>query len=135
MSASNTQFKDANAKTKTKREPTVESTAVIHVHRTCIARRDSLPLFNQNSFIMRANDESVKSAQVANSAEEIINKLSNLSFVEDLRSDLREIIDAYLLSEDETDYRDQRYSSFLWIDSLLKDIKLYQSQSQIKLVS
>jgi hypothetical protein len=48
---------DANTETKTKRKPTVASTAVIHTHRVCIARRDFLPLFNQKSFIMRANDE------------------------------------------------------------------------------
>ena len=75
------------------------------------------------------------SAQVAISADEIIKKLFDSDFTDDLRTDLREMIDAYLLSEDETDYRDQRHSSFLWIDSLLKDIKTYHAQSQIKLVS
>ena len=74
-------------------------------------------------------------AQVAISAEEIIKKLFDSDFTDDLRADLREMIDAYLLSEDEIDYRDQRYSSFMWIDSLLKDIQLYQIQSQIKIAS
>ena len=74
-------------------------------------------------------------AQVAISAEEIIKKVFGSDFAEDLRTDLREMIDVYLLSEDEPEYRDQRYSSFMWIDSLLKDIQLYQAQSQIKVAS
>lgn len=69
------------------------------------------------------------------SAEEIIKKLFDPDFTNDLRADLREIIDVYLLSEDEAEYRDQRYASFMWIDSLLKDIHLYQAQSQIKVAS
>jgi hypothetical protein len=69
VSASNTQFNDAITETKTKREPTVASTAVILVHRTCIARRDSLPLFNQKSFIMRANDGTISSPELASLAK------------------------------------------------------------------
>lgn len=56
----------------------------------------------------------------------IIVKLFDVPFVEDLRNDLREIIDTYLLNEDDPKYRDQRYSSFLWIDSILKDIQAYK---------
>lgn len=56
----------------------------------------------------------------------IIVKLFDVPFVEDLRDDLREIIDTYLLNEDDPNYRDQRYSSFLWIDSILKDIQDYK---------
>lgn len=56
----------------------------------------------------------------------IIVKLFDVPFVEDLRNDLREIIDVYLLNEDDPQYRDQRYSSFLWIDSILKDIQTYK---------
>jgi hypothetical protein len=56
----------------------------------------------------------------------IIVKLFDVPFVEDLRDDLREIIDTYLLNEDDPNYRDQRYSSFLWIDSILKDIQAYK---------
>ena len=74
----------------------------------------------------------MKKNEKAISAEEIIKKLFDSDFTDDLRADLREIIDFYLLSEDEAEYRDQRYSSFMWIDSLLKDIQLYQVQSQIK---
>lgn len=48
---------DANTGTKTKREQTGASTAVILVHRMGVLRSDSLPLFNQNHFIMRNTND------------------------------------------------------------------------------
>ena len=82
--------------------------------------------------IQTTNDGAKNPNEKALSAEEIIKKVFGDG---DLRTDLREMIDVYLLSEDEPEYRDQRYSSFMWIDSLLKDIQLYQAQSQIKVAS
>lgn len=57
---------EAITRTKTKREPTVASTGVIHMLRMCVGRRDSLPLFNQKSFNMRpTNDESATAQETS----------------------------------------------------------------------
>lgn len=121
--------------TKTKGRRTVASTTVLSMLRMGWVRSDLPPLFNQKSFIMRTQNDGANSPnEKAISAETILNTLFDSDFTDDLRTDLREMIDAYLLSEDEADYRDQRYSSFMWIDALLKDIQLYQNQPKLKLV-
>lgn len=60
-------YQDANTETKTKRERTVASTAVIFEHRLGVLRSDSLPLFNQILFKMRnTNDDDDLRVQQSN---------------------------------------------------------------------
>jgi len=54
----NTNNQDASTQTKLQREPTVESTGVIQLHRNCVFRGDSLLFFHNKSFTMRnTNDD------------------------------------------------------------------------------
>jgi hypothetical protein len=92
---------DANTETKTKREPTVESTAVIHTHRVCVARRDSLPLFNQKSFIMRANDEgNCRLCRHWELVDKLIQHWDWEEHVPGIKNTIQELLLAYLRSEE-----------------------------------
>ena len=111
---------DANTETKKKRKPTVESTAVIHRHRLCVARRDFLPFNNLKSFIMRAtNDESAIGTIPAISANEVIERLIMSDDLTNMRQNLRAMADAYLLSEDDTRFRQEVYSTYQDLDRIL----------------
>jgi acyl carrier protein phosphodiesterase len=90
---------DANTETKTKRELTVESTAVIHTHRVCVACRDSLPLFNQKSFIMQANDE--RNCRLCRHWE-LVDKLIGFDWTDNvpgIKNTLQELLLAYVRGE------------------------------------
>jgi hypothetical protein len=91
---------DANTETKTKRKPTVESTAVIHAHRVCVARRDFLPLFNQKSFIMRANDEcNCRLCKHWELIDKLIGHNDWAENVPEIKNTLQELLLAYIRGE------------------------------------
>ena len=123
--------------TKTKREPTVASTAVNHLHRKCIGRRDSLSLFNQDLFIMRPNDERANCTPMAISAETIIESITLSDDPVNLRKHLRTLMDAYfLLPEENMDHpKDQVYCTFQTLDKALRMIESRESLSQERRVA
>lgn len=134
----NTSNHGANTETKTKGRRTVESTAVISMHRIEVLRSDLPPLFNQNHFIMRnTNDGANCPTEKAISAEEILKSLLSVSKIgaEDLRNDLRQMIDACLIHEEETETREALYESFREIDVMLSILEEVENQPKLKLVS
>jgi hypothetical protein len=97
-----------------------------------VLRRDSLPLFNQNYFIMRTNDERANCTPMAISAEAIIESITSSDDPVNLRKHLRTLMDAYfLLLDEDMDYpKDQVYYTFQTLDQALQMIKSRESLSK-----
>jgi hypothetical protein len=130
-------YNDAITGTKTKREPNGESPSVILMHCMGVLRRDSLPLFNQNYFIMRTNDERANCTPMAISAEAIIESITSSDDPVNLRKHLRTLMDAYfLLPDEDMDHpKDQVYCTFQTLDQALQMIKSRESLSKERKVA
>jgi hypothetical protein len=119
-------YQDANTETKTKRERTVASTAVIFEHRLDVLRSDSLPLFNLKSITMRnTNDDRATGTPKAVSAETVIQTITESDDPKNLREHLRCLMDSYLLQPEESmaHPKGQVYCSFLTLDGALQLIE------------
>ena len=92
---------DANTETKTKRERTDASAAVILMHRMGVLRSDSLPLFNQKSFIMRNTNDVCSCTKCT--AIDLVNRLiiNNdwSDHVPEIKNTLQELLLAYIRGE------------------------------------
>lgn len=119
---------DATTKAKTKREPTVASTAVNHVHRMCVGSRDSLPLFNQNQFIMLpTNDKCNRTKKLATTADEIINNFANTSAkARTTREILKQMCAASQKGDDDEFTKDIFVLYYEDFDKLLKAIEIFK---------
>lgn len=112
---------DASTETKLQREHSGESPSVIFRHRLDVGSSDSLLLFYQNhSIMLPTNDDCGRTAQMAISAERIINDLVSTNEVSRMREHLRELIDSYLLNEDDKKSRQEIYGTFLALDYTLR---------------
>lgn len=119
---------DAITETKTKRELTGESTAVIHLHRKCVTRRDSLLFFNQKSFNMRVtNDEGNSPRKLATTANEIINNFAeNSAKVRLDREFLKQMCAASLKGDDEDFRKEIFFLLYEDFDRLLESIEVFK---------
>ena len=72
-------------------------------------------------FAMTSNSPSTKCASLAIAAETILNDLVTTDEISRMRQHLRDMLDAYLLSEDDQDSRREVYGSFLAFDYLLRN--------------
>lgn len=120
-------YQDAKTETKTKRERTVASTAVIFKHRLDVLRSDSLPLFNYKSIIMRnTNDERATGTPIGIlTPESILQTITESDDPKNLREHLRCLMDSYFLQSEEsmTHSKSQVYCSFLTLDNALQLIE------------
>lgn len=69
---------------------------------------------------MRSNSTSAKSTPLAISAERILNDLLETDEIARMRQHLRDILDSYLLGEDDRNSREQVYGTYLAIDFMLR---------------
>ena len=65
------------------------------------------------------------------SPEQILNDLLDTDEISRMRQHLRDMIDAYLLSEDEHDYPEQVYTTFQTIDELLKNLVRFEQGRRV----
>ena len=74
-------------------------------------------------FAMPSNSTSTKCASLAITAETILNDLVTTDEISRMRQHLRDMLDAYLLDEDDSKYRHDIYSTYMALDILLTRIE------------
>jgi len=116
---------DAINDNKKQREPTGASPAVNHLHRKCVGSRDSLPFINQIFiFMLPTNDERGYATPIGLlSPEQILNDLMISDDLPAMRNNLREMMEQYLLREDDARYRHAVFGTYKVLDILLSRVE------------
>jgi hypothetical protein len=82
--------------------------------------RSDLPLFiYSNHFIMRTENGLSASAHPPVTPEQLISDIILSDEISTMRQHIRAMADSYLLSEDETDYRQKVFSTYMVLDTFL----------------
>ena len=131
-------FLDAVTGTNIQREPTGASPAVIFKHRLFVGRRDSLLFIYSNHLQMRpTNDNCANCTQEVSladqktlTAEQIIETIQTAGDLPKMRRHLREMTDAFLLSDEDIQSRQAVHCTYLELDNILKLALMYQPEER-----
>jgi len=133
-----TQFKyhevQITTETKTKGRRTGESPAVNSVPRMDWVRSDLPPLFNQNHFIMRTqNDDCATCAKKPLTAESIIKELISCASMEYFKKGLHDLFISWVSHEEltEGEYKDTVIYTYTCLDELIESVDKLKKQKEL----
>jgi hypothetical protein len=119
--------------TKKKGRQTDESSAVVTMLRIGLLRRDLPPLFNQNHFNMRSNnDDCATCAKKPLTAESIIKELISCTSMEYFKKGLHDLFISWVSHEEltEGEYKDTVIYTYTCLNELLESVNQFKNQQK-----